>query len=113
MLNLLLLCVAIVHPGLMGAVALVATSFFMSVMYPTIFSIGIKGLGSRTELASSLLVMAVVGAAVIPPLTGLVTKATHSYALGYTPVLACYGVVALFGWMNRKATGLGVAPTLP
>ena len=84
-----------------AVVALVITSFFMSVMYPTIFSLGIKGLGSSTELASSLLVMSVVGAAVIPPLLGLVTKATHSYALGYAPVLACYAVVAVFGWYNR------------
>jgi FHS family L-fucose permease-like MFS transporter len=101
--NMFILGYAVLRPGLSGAIALVATSFFMSVMYPTIFSIGIKGLGTRTELASSLLVMAVVGAAVIPPLLGLVTKATHSYALGYAPVLACYAVVAIFGWYHRGA----------
>jgi FHS family L-fucose permease-like MFS transporter len=99
--NMFILAFAVLRPGMSGVVALVITSFFMSVMYPTIFSLGIKGLGSRTELASSLLVMSVVGAAVIPPLLGLVAKATHSYALGYAPVLACYAVVAVFGWYNR------------
>ena len=105
-LNVFVLGFAVVHPGLAGAIAIVITSFFMSVMYPTIFSIGIKGLGARTELASSLLVMSVVGAAAIPPLLGLITKATHSYALGYAPVLACYVVVAIFGWSNRKEAGI-------
>ena len=102
LLNMAILAVAVLHPGLTGAFALILTSFFMSLMYPTIFSIGIKDLGARTEVASSLLVMAVVGAALIPPLLGFVTKATHSYALGYAPVLACYAVVALFGWRNWR-----------
>ncbi|SEC41887.1 MFS transporter, FHS family, L-fucose permease [Terriglobus roseus] len=101
--NILVLGFAVLRPGLPGAIALVVTSFFMSVMYPTIFSIGIKGLGAKTELASSLLVMAVVGAAVIPPLLGLVARATRSYALGYAPVLACYAVVAVFGWLHSGA----------
>lgn len=99
--NIGLLSFAVVHPGIAGAATIIFTSFFMSLMYPTIFSVGIRDLGPRTELGSSLLVMAVVGAAVIPPLLGLVTKATHSYALGYAPVLACYAVIALFGWKYR------------
>lgn len=100
--NIVILAFAVLRPSPAGAAAIIATSFFMSLMYPTIFSIGIKGLGRRTELASSLLVMAVVGAAVIPPLLGFVTKSMHSYAMGYAPVLACYAVVALFGWRNRN-----------
>lgn len=111
--NICILGYAIVHPGFSGAVAIVLTSFFMSLMYPTIFSIGIRNLGERTELASSLLVMAVVGAAIIPPLLGLITKATHSYALGYVPVLACYGVVAAFGWRNRQVIEVSDVPVLP
>ncbi len=113
LINCVILGFAVVRPGVAGAVAIVITSFFMSLMYPTIFSIGIKDLGVRTELASSLLVMAVVGAAIIPPLLGFVTKATHSYALGYAPVLACYAVVALFGWRNRGATEIATTPVLP
>ena len=101
--NIAVLGYAVVRPGRAGVIAIIVTSFFMSVMYPTIFSLGIKGLGASTELASSLLVMAVVGAAIIPPLLGLSTRTTHSYALGYAPVLACYVVVAVFGWRNRGA----------
>lgn len=102
LINLGVLGFAVLRPGFPGALAIVLTSFFMSLMYPTIFSIGIRHLDGRTELASSLLVMAVVGAAVIPPLLGLVAKATHSYALGYAPVLVCYAVIAVFGWWNRS-----------
>lgn len=111
--NMCLLGFAVLHPGVAGAATVICTSFFMSLMYPTIFSIGIKDLGSRTELASSLLVMAVVGAAIIPPLMGLMTKATHSYALGYAPVIACYAAVALFGWQHRSVVHVETTPVLP
>lgn len=111
--NIGLLGFAVVRPGVFGAAAIILTSFFMSLMYPTIFSVGIRDLGPRTELGSSLLVMAVVGAAVIPPLLGLVTKATHSYAWGYAPVLACYGVVALFARHYNRVAHVETTPVLP
>ena len=62
--NLLLLLVGIGHPGFAGAGAILITSFFMSIMYPTIFALGVKGLGPDTKLAGSLLVMAIVGGAI-------------------------------------------------
>lgn len=112
-LNICIVTFAVLHPGPGGAFAIIVSSFFMSLMYPTIFSVGIRDLRGRTELGSSLLVMAVVGAAVIPPLLGLVTKATHSYAWGYAPVLGCYVVVALFGWRYRRVVEVETVPSLP
>ncbi len=109
--NICLLAVGMVHPGFVGAVAILLTSFFMSIMYPTIFALGIKGLGSRTKLASSLLVMAVIGAGLLPPLVGLVAKHTGSYAQSYGLVIACYAVVALYGFRHR-ATDTTILSTM-
>jgi FHS family L-fucose permease-like MFS transporter len=73
----------------------------MSIMFPTIFALGVKGLGSRTKLGGSLIIMSVVGAGIIPPLVGLVAKRFGSYALGYLVVAACYIVVAIYGLRAR------------
>ena len=62
---------------------IVFTSFFMSIMFPSIFSIGVKGLGPHTKLGDSLIVMAIVGGAVFPTLIGVVARTTGSLALGY------------------------------
>ena len=69
--NMILIITALIFPGTIGLWALVATSFFMSIMYPTIFSLGIRDLGEHTKLASSVLVMAIIGGALITPLMGL------------------------------------------
>jgi FHS family L-fucose permease-like MFS transporter len=101
--NILLLAVAILHPGGLGAGAILCTSFFMSIMFPTIFAMGIKGLGPETKLGGSLIVMSVVGAAIIPPVLGLIAKRSGSYALGYTIVSACYFVVAIYSLNVRSS----------
>jgi FHS family L-fucose permease-like MFS transporter len=82
--------------------AILASSFFMSLMFPTIFAMGIKGLGPNTKLGGSLLVMSVAGGGVFPPPLGLVAKRTGSYALGYVVPLAAYIVVALYGFYGRS-----------
>jgi FHS family L-fucose permease-like MFS transporter len=68
--NALLAAVAVAMPGHVGLYALIASSFFMSVMYPTIFALGVSGLGEVRKLASSVLVMAIVGGAVLTPAMG-------------------------------------------
>jgi len=100
--NTMLVAIAVLHPGPLGAGALVATSFFMSVLYPTIFASGIKGLGKRTQVGGSLIVMSVVGGAFIPPTLGLIARHYNSYAMGYLVITVCYVVVALFAWHQHK-----------
>jgi FHS family L-fucose permease-like MFS transporter len=100
--NILLLGVGILRPGPIGAGAILLTSFFMSIMFPTIFALGLKDLGPRTKLGGSLLVMSVVGAGIIPPLLGLIAKYFGSYALGYTVVIGCYVIVATYALRRRK-----------
>jgi FHS family L-fucose permease-like MFS transporter len=102
LINIALLTFCIVRPGLAGAIAILASSFFMSLMFATIFAMGIKGLGPNTKLGGSLLVMAVAGGGVFPPLLGFVAKRTGSYALGYVVPLAAYIVVALYGYFGRS-----------
>jgi len=83
------------HQGMVSFVALILLNFFFSIMFPTIYSLGLKDLGRHKQLASSFIVMGVVGAALFPRLMGLVadTSVAHAY---YLPIV-CYVVVFLFG----------------
>ncbi|HEY6913091.1 MAG TPA: glucose/galactose MFS transporter, partial [Paludibacter sp.] len=77
------------------------TSFFMSIMYPTIFSLGIRDLGEHTKLAASVLVMAIIGGALITPVMGLVS--VH-FGIGIAIVvpLICFAVVTYYGIKGYK-----------
>ncbi len=99
--NIGLLTFAITQPGLHGAYAIVFSSFFLSIMFPTTFALGVKGLGPNTKLAGSFLVMAVAGGAVFPPILGWIARQTGSVAQGYIVPLLGYVVVALYGLMVR------------
>jgi FHS family L-fucose permease-like MFS transporter len=92
-----------------GAWAILFSSFFMSIMFPTIFALGVKGLGASTKIGGSLLVMAILGGAVFPPLLGLVAKKAGSLAAGYVLPLAGYVAVALYGWAGRRVEREDVA----
>jgi len=100
--NIALLTFGILRPGFSGAIAILISSFFMSLMFPTIFAMGIKGLGPNTKLGGSLLVMSVAGGGVFPPALGYIARQTGSYALGYTVPLAAYVVVGLYGFYGRR-----------
>jgi len=96
--NALLMLVAVTRPGLVGAWAVVASGFFISIMFPTIFALGLKGLGRNTKIGGSLLVMAIVGGAIFPPVLGLIAKHTGSLALGYVVPLVGFAGVAVYGF---------------
>ncbi len=104
--NIALVAVAVLMPGWLGLWCVFLTSFFMSLMFPTIFALGLKGLGPNTKLGGSLLVMAIVGGAVLTPLMGFISENTHSLALAYGVPLLAYLVIALYsfwGSQQRKA----------
>ena len=102
--NLILLSVGITRPGFLGGGAIVFTSFFMSIMYPTIFALGVKGLGSDTKLGGSLLVMSIAGGAVFPPLVGLVAHQCGSLAIGFVVPAAAFVVIALYAFLVPRLT---------
>jgi len=108
--NTVLMLVAVVKPGMAGAWAVVASGFFISIMYPTIFALGLKGLGRNTKLGGSLLVMAIVGGAIFPPIAGLIAKQTGSLALGYFVPLVGFVGVAIYGFYQSTQRTLLSGP---
>jgi FHS family L-fucose permease-like MFS transporter len=111
--NFCLLMFGIAHPGMSGAYAILTTSFFMSVMFPTIFALGVKDLGADTKLGGSLIVMSIIGGAIFPPLMGWVTRSTGSVALGYFLPAVGYVVVALYALLAPRVSVKAVTATLP
>jgi MFS transporter, FHS family, L-fucose permease len=82
--------------GKTGLYAMFATFFFMSVGFPTIFALGIRGLGEHTKLGSSLIVMSIVGGAIAAPFMGHIAD-LHSMRTGFIVPLVCFVFVALYG----------------
>jgi FHS family L-fucose permease-like MFS transporter len=100
--NIVLVGVAVLTPGWLGLWCVFLTSFFMSLMFPTIFALGLKGLGPNTKLGGSLLVMAIVGGAVLTPLMGFISEKAHSLALAYTVPLLAYVLIALYSFCGSQ-----------
>jgi FHS family L-fucose permease-like MFS transporter len=98
------LCILIVCVGGMtGLYAMVGVSFFMSIMYPTQFSLALKDLGAKTKSGSAFLVMAIVGNVFLPPLTGHLLKSLgHFYHIAYIVPLVCFIVCGYYGWRGYK-----------
>ena len=102
--NIVLLCIAVWASGRVAVYALMAVPFFMSIMFPTIFALGIRGLGEETKIASSFLVMSIVGGAFFPLIMGRISDATGgNIQLAYIVPLLCFGVVLLFA-ARQKST---------
>lgn len=99
--NVALCAVAVAAPGPVGMIALASTSFFMSIMFPTIFASSLKGLGNLTKAGSSLLVMAIIGGAVLTAAMGLLSDISSIHIAMAVPAV-CFAVVALFGWRSRR-----------
>ncbi|WP_343671055.1 sugar MFS transporter [Chitinophaga sp.] len=93
----IMMCIIVAQQwGWVSFVALLMINFFFSIMFPTIFSLGLKNLGKRTQQASSFIVMGVVGGGIFPPLMGLI--ANHNVAAAYYLPVICYIVILLFGY---------------
>lgn len=86
--------------GWTSYIALMFINFFFSIMFPTIFSLGLKSLGKHTQQASSFISMGVVGGAFFPLLMGLVANQNVAHAY-YLPII-CYGVIFLFAFKMYK-----------
>jgi MFS transporter, FHS family, L-fucose permease len=106
--NLLLLGVGVLHPGWMGLWCVFGTSLFMSLMFPTIFALGLKGLGANTKIGGSLLVMAIVGGAVLTPVMGLISGRTGSIALAYLVPMVGYGFVTFYAFVGSRVKRIEV-----
>lgn len=98
--SVLLLAYAYVSTGITAIIAISLTYFFMSIMFPTIFSLSIKNLGDQVKLGSGLVIMAIVGGAVLPPITGWASLSGFENAL-LVPMIAFLFIV-YFGWQGYK-----------
>ncbi|TFF38171.1 sugar MFS transporter [Mucilaginibacter psychrotolerans] len=97
----ILMCMIVAQGfGWVSFVALLFINFFFSIMFPTIFSLGLKNMGKQTEQASSFIVMGVVGGGLFPLAMGLI--ANHSVAQAYYLPIICYVVIFLFGFNYRR-----------
>ena len=100
--------------GWLSAAAVFLSYFFMSIMFPTIFSLGIHGLGSRAKKASSFIVMAIMGGAIMPKLMGHIAD-LHGMSAGFVVPLACFLFVAAYAAFWSKLSGtsgvVGLAAT--
>jgi fucose permease len=95
--NLVLVAVTM-GGGIPGLYAMFAAFFFMSVGFPTIFALSIRGLGDYTKLGSSLIVMSIVGGAIAAPFMGHIAD-LHSMRIGFVVPLVCFAFVAVYGYM--------------
>jgi FHS family L-fucose permease-like MFS transporter len=102
--NVLLCLVAIVHPSWVGVGCLLSTSLFMSIMFPTIFALGLKGMGERTKTAGSFLVMAILGGGALTKVMGMLPLRS-----AYFVPVACYVGIALYGWLWAEKKSQEVA----
>lgn len=100
--NIALSAIAIVSSGMITVYALIGVGFFMSIMFPTIFSLGIQGLGADTKIGSSLIIMSIVGGALIPLAMGQIADLTKNIQNGYIIPLVCFIVILFFGLKGYK-----------
>ncbi|SOD80036.1 L-fucose:H+ symporter permease [Spirosoma fluviale] len=106
--NVILLAFAIVTEGMVPIYALVGVEFFMSIMFPTIFALSIRGLGSKTKIGSSLVIMAIVGGAVFPVIMGRISDLTTIQIAYIVPAL-CFLVVFYFALKNSTVKNVKLA----
>lgn len=100
-LNFFLVLLAVILPGKLSVYALMAVEFFMSIMFPTIFALSIRGLGGKTKEGSSLVIMAIVGGAVFPVLMGSISDLSSIQTAYLVPAL-CFLVVFYFALRNAR-----------
>jgi len=103
--NIGMVALAVINPGLIGGWALILSSFFMSLMFPTIFALGIKGLGPNTKIGASGIIMAIIGGAIWTPLMGYISDQTHSMALAMIVPLISYIYVCYYAFIGSKPSG--------
>jgi FHS family L-fucose permease-like MFS transporter len=101
--------IAVTMSGMAAVWAVVLIGFFHSIMFPTIFALSIKNLGSLTKLGSSLLVMAIIGGAIFPAIMGYISDLTNIQKAFIVP-LVCYLYVLYFAVAGHKPETVAEVP---
>ena len=118
MINVAMMGLVVAGLGIVSAGALIACYFFMSVMFPTIFALGIRGLGENTKKGSSFIVMSIVGGAIAPMAMGKIADVS-GMQVGFIIPLVCFAAIMVYGltWKKLFARDMGAdesaAPAMP
>jgi len=109
--NMLLMLLVVANLGWLSVSALIVSFFFMSIIYPTNFALGIRGLGGKTKLASSFMVTAIIGGAIMPWCMGRIID-LYGMNAGFTMPLVCFLFIAFYGftWQNWYARDAECGP---
>jgi len=99
--SFILLIIAVMAEGMISVYAIFMVEFFMSIMFPTIFSLSIRGLGSKTKQGSALVIMSIVGGAIFPVIMGGVSDASNIQTAYIVPAL-CFIVILYFALKNMN-----------
>lgn len=102
LLAITMLIISMNSMGILAMFSILAVGLFNSIMFPTIFTLTIEGLGDLKPQASGLLCMAIVGGAIIPPAYGYLTD-LYGFKWALLLLIACYGYILLFGMMKQKS----------
>jgi MFS transporter, FHS family, L-fucose permease len=106
----ILTVIGITMPGTIGMYAIIAISFFMSIMFPGIYAIGLYGNIQYSKPASALMVMSIVGAGILPAIMGQISDMTGSIAIAYSVPLVGFFVVLGYCWSAVKSGRVGGTP---
>lgn len=98
--NTLLMFFVIMNHNRFGIIALISCYLFMSIMFPSIFALGLRDLGDKTKTASSILVLTVVGGAIAPSLMGIL--GAESMNVGFIIPLICFLYISFFGYVGSQ-----------
>lgn len=90
------------NTGTLAGYSLLAIGLMNSIMFPTIFSLACEGLGARAADGSGIICVAIVGGAIIPPLTGQLADVSGSLAFALALPAMCYAIIAAFGVYARR-----------
>ncbi|MGD0089566.1 MAG: hypothetical protein ABSE73_06560, partial [Planctomycetota bacterium] len=104
LLNVLVCFLVFLKLGWFSVLCVFLSYFFMSIMFPTIFALGIFGLGARAKKASAFIVMAIMGGAILPKLMGYVAD-QYDMSRGFIVPMVCFAFIAFYGFFWPKLSG--------
>ena len=96
--------IVVVCSGTLSLIAFFALYLGESIMFPTIFSLALRDAGTKTKLASSLLIMTIVGGAIAPVIMGYIADTTGCMAIAFLIPLVCYGVIGTYALSNPSVS---------
>jgi FHS family L-fucose permease-like MFS transporter len=102
--NVMLLLLSTITPGMISIYLVIGVSFFMSIMFPTIFALGIKNLGEDTKIGSSLIIMAIIGGAIFPLIMGYIGD--QNIKTAFMLPAFCFVMVFIFALWGYKVKAI-------